>query len=233
MLKITDLHVRYGGIHSVKGISLSIPRGSIVTLIGANGAGKTTTVKTICGLNNEFSGSIQFENLEITNQQTMDIIKSGISMVPEGRRIFSNLTVYENLQLGAIFRNDPAEFNSNLEFVYYTFPRLKERLRQKGATLSGGEQQMLAVGRALMANPRLILMDEPSLGLAPILVQEIFAIVKKIHEEGVTIMLIEQNAYGALKIADYAYVLENGKIVLEGPGADLLHDERIKHSYLG
>lgn len=233
MLKINNLNVFFGGIHALKGISFDVPIGKIVTLIGANGAGKSTTLRTICGLIKPREGIIKFDNQEITHVATNKIIQKGIALIPEGRKIFPNLTVQENLSLGAFSRIDNNETEKDREWVYELFPRIKERLWQKGGTLSGGEQQMLAISRGLMSKPKLLMMDEPSLGLAPLLVKEIFDIIQKIREDGITVLLIEQNAFAALKIADYAYVLETGKIVLQGTGADLLQDVRVKKAYLG
>jgi branched-chain amino acid transport system ATP-binding protein len=233
MLKINDLNVFFGGIHALKGISFAVPKGKIITLIGANGAGKSTTLRTICGLIKPRGGKIKFDNKEITNIPTDKIVKKGIALIPEGRKIFPNLTVQENLSLGAFARTDKNETVKDFEWVYELFPRIKERLWQKGGTLSGGEQQMLAVARGLMSRPKLLMLDEPSLGLAPLLVKEIFDIIKRIHQEGMTVLLVEQNAFAALKIADYAYVLETGKVVLEGSGEELLKDEGVKKAYLG
>jgi len=233
MLKINNLNVFFGGIHALKGISFDVPMGKVVTLIGANGAGKSTTLRTICGLIKPRGGQIKFSNNEINNIPADKIVKKGIALIPEGRKIFPNLTVQENLSLGAFARTDKKEIEKDLEWVYELFPRVKERLWQKGGTLSGGEQQMLAISRGLMSRPKLLMMDEPSLGLAPLLVKEIFDIIKKIHEDGITVLLVEQNAFAALKIADYAYVLETGKVVLQGTGEELLKDERVKKAYLG
>lgn len=233
MLKINNLNVFFGGIHALKGISFDVPTGKVITLIGANGAGKSTTLRTICGLIKPREGKIKFSNNEITNIPTDKIVKKGIALIPEGRKIFPNLTVQENLTLGAFARTDKKETAKDLEWVYELFPRVKERLWQRGGTLSGGEQQMLAVARGLMSRPKLLMLDEPSLGLAPLLVKEIFDIIKQIHQEGMTVLLVEQNAFAALKIADYAYVLETGKIVLQGTGEELLKDERVKKAYLG
>jgi branched-chain amino acid transport system ATP-binding protein len=233
MLKINDLNVFFGGIHALKGISFDVPKGKIITLIGANGAGKSTTLRSICGLIKPRGGKIKFDNKEITNIPTDKIVKKGIALIPEGRKIFPNLTVQENLSLGAFARTDKNETAKDLEWIYELFPRVKERLWQKGGTLSGGEQQMLAVARGLMSRPKLLMLDEPSLGLAPLLVKEIFDIIKRIHREGMTVLLVEQNAFAALKIADYAYVLETGKVVLQGTGEELLQDERVKKAYLG
>ena len=233
MLKINDLNVFFGGIHALKGITFDVPIGKVITLIGANGAGKSTTLRTICGLIKPRGGQIKFNNKEITNIPTDKIAKKGIALIPEGRKIFPNLTVQENLSLGAFTRNDKKEVAKDLEWVYELFPRVKERLWQKGGTLSGGEQQMLAVARGLMSRPKLLMLDEPSLGLAPLLVKEIFDIIKRIHREGMTVLLVEQNAFAALKIADYAYVLETGKVVLQGTGEELLQDDGVRKAYLG
>ena len=233
MLRIDNLHVYYGGIHALKGIDLKVMEGKIITLIGANGAGKSTTLRTICGLVKNQQGNIFFKDKDITNLETRERIIRGLVMVPEGRRVFPNLTVHENLQLGAFVRKNMPAIKSDLKWIYQLFPRLEERLTQKAGTLSGGEQQMLAVGRALMSRPSLMLMDEPSLGLAPLLVKEIFQIIAEINNQGTTILLIEQNAYAALNIADYAYVLETGNIAIEGPGKDLLNNQEVKEIYLG
>ena len=233
MLKIDNLNVFFGGIHALKGISFDVPIGKVITLIGANGAGKSTTLRTICGLIKPREGKIKFNNKEITNIPTDKIVKKGIALIPEGRKIFPNLTVQENLSLGAFARTDKKETAKDLEWVYELFPQIKERLWQKGGTLSGGEQQMLAVARGLMSRPKLLMLDEPSLGLAPLLVKEIFDIIKRIHREGMTVLLVEQNAFAALKIADYAYVLETGKVVLQGTGEELLQDKGVKKAYLG
>ncbi len=233
MLKIRDLHVYYGGIHALKGISLDVPEGKIVTLIGANGAGKSTTLRAITGLVRARHGSIELKGKEIVNRPAHEIVRSGVAMVPEGRKIFRNLTVLENLTMGAYPRTDAAGVQQDLEWVTSLFPRLKERLSQKGGTLSGGEQQMLAVGRALMSRPRLLCLDEPSLGLAPVLVREVFRALAKIHSEGCTLLLIEQNAKAALKIADYGYVMETGVITMQGPGPELLENEAVRRAYLG
>ncbi len=231
LLKIEDLKVNYGGIEAVKGISLSVEEGQIVTLIGANGAGKSTTLRTISGLVKARSGKITFAGEDITGLDPTSIVKKGITMAPEGRRIFPDMTVKENLRMGAYLRKD--DLSADYDLVYDLFPRLKEREWQLGGTLSGGEQQMLAVGRALMAKPKMMMMDEPSLGLAPIVVKGIFDIIRKINQQGVTILLIEQNANMALQAAHFAYVLETGRITMSGTGAELLADERIKEAYLG
>ncbi len=233
MLKIENLHVSYGGIQALRGISLEVPDGKIVTLIGANGAGKSTTLRTVTGLVKAASGSVQWNGSELLGKPIDQIISVGIAMSPEGRRVFPDMTVLENLKLGAYLRKDKAEIEKDLSWVYELFPRLKERDWQVAGTLSGGEQQMLAVGRALMSRPKLLLMDEPSLGLAPLVVQDIFSIIGEINRQGVTILLVEQNANMALKIADLAYVLETGHITMSGTGAELLADEKVKEAYLG
>ena len=231
ILSIQNLKVNYGGIEAVKGISFDVPEGSIVTLIGANGAGKSSTLRSIVGLVKPAGGRIIFRGDDITNQDTNNIVRRGITLVPEGRRIFPDLTVLENLKVGAYLRND--DIDGDIQWVYDLFPRLKERSWQAGGTLSGGEQQMLAVARALMSKPKLIIMDEPSLGLAPLVVKGIFDIIRQINDQGVTVLLIEQNANMALKIADYAYVLETGLIGLTGTGRELLVNEDVKRAYLG
>ena len=233
MLKIDDLKVRYGGIEAVKGISFEVPEGAIVTLIGANGAGKSTTLRTIAGLVKPASGRIHLQAEDITGMSPDKIVTRGITLVPEGRRVFPDLTVLENLKVGAYLRRNKDEIEHDLQWVYELFPRLKERSWQAAGTLSGGEQQMLAVGRALMSRPKLIMMDEPSLGLAPIIVKGIFDIIKEINRMGVTVLLIEQNANMALKIADVGYVLETGRITLTGSGQELLRNEDVKKAYLG
>lgn len=234
MLRVKDLNIRYGGIHAVKGISFDVPQGEIITMVGANGAGKSSTLRAVCGLVKPDRGSvITFMDRDLTSLDTAEIVRQGITMVPEGRRVFPDLTVRENLILGAYFRKDDKEVEKDIEWVYELFPRLRERKEQLAGTLSGGEQQMLAVGRALMSRPKLLMMDEPSLGLAPLLVKEIFEIIKDIHRQGVTILLIEQNARMALQIAHYGYVLETGSIVLEGTGEELAASELVKKAYLG
>jgi len=233
MLEVKDLHVSYGAIKAVKGISFNVEEGEIVTLIGANGAGKSTTLRTISGLETAASGSIVFMGTDITKMPPHDIVKQGIAHVPEGRRVFANLTVIENLKLGANLRKDFDNIKKDIKRVFELFPRLEERQNQSAGTLSGGEQQMLAVGRALMTRGRLMLLDEPSMGLAPIVVEEIFKIIKEINNEGTTILLIEQNAYMALGIANRAYVLETGNIVLQGPACELAKNEEVKKAYLG
>ena len=231
ILKINDLKVNYGGIEAVKGISFDVPTGEIITLIGANGAGKSSTLRAIAGLVKPASGSIVFEGDDITGKDPTAIVTKGITLVPEGRKIFPDLTVLENLRIGAYLRND--DLTDDLNWVYDLFPRLKERSWQAGGTLSGGEQQMLAVGRALMSRPKVIMMDEPSLGLAPIIVRGIFDIIKEINKQGVTVLLIEQNANMALKTADIGYVMETGRITMSGAGAELLTNEEVKKAYLG
>ena len=231
MLKVNDLKVNYGGIEAVKGISFEVPEKSIVTLIGANGAGKSTTLRSIVSLVKPASGSIEFMGENITGKDTDVIVSKGITLVPEGRKIFPDLTVLENLKIGAYMRKD--DLTDDLNWVYDLFPRLKERHWQAGGTLSGGEQQMLAVARALMSRPKLIMMDEPSLGLAPLIVQGIFDIIKEINKQGVTILLIEQNANAALRCADFGFVMETGNITMTGSGRELLVNEAVKNAYLG
>ncbi|MBQ6001043.1 MAG: ABC transporter ATP-binding protein [Clostridia bacterium] len=231
MLKIEDLRVSYGGIEAVKGISFTVEEGQIVTLIGANGAGKSTTLRTVVGLVKAAGGSITYNDEQLIGLSTDQIVKKGITLVPEGRRVFPDLTVLENLKIGAYTRND--DLTEDLEWIYSLFPRLKERHWQRAGTLSGGEQQMLAVGRALMSRPKLLMMDEPSLGLAPLIVQDIFSIIQEINRQGVTILLIEQNANMALRIAEVGHVLETGRITLSGAGKDLLSNEAVRAAYLG
>ena len=233
LLKVTDLQVHYGAIQAVKGISFKIEQGEIVALIGANGAGKTTILHALSGLRQTTSGSVLFSGTELIKMPAHKIVRKGISHVPEGRKIFHELTVYENLKLGAYTRNNKAEIFASIEAVYMRFPRLKERKKQAAGTLSGGEQQMLAMGRALMSKPRIILMDEPSMGLSPLLVTEIFDIIKVISESGTTVLLVEQNAKKALSIADRAYVLETGNITLSGKASDLMNNESVQKAYLG
>ena len=233
MLEIKDLQVYYDGIHAIKGVSLEVARGALVTLVGSNGAGKSTLLRTICGLKKPSSGELRFQERSLLDMSVTRIVQMGISMVPEGRQIFPDLTVMENLRLGAYIRTDQDGIARDQERVFSLFPRLKERASQKGGTLSGGEQQMLAIARGLMAKPSLLLLDEPSLGLAPILVEEVFRVIQEIHAEGVTVLLIEQNAQAALAIADYGYVMESGRIALQGKGQDLLHDEAVQRAYLG
>jgi len=234
MLKIENLHINYGAINAVKGINLEVKEKSIVSLIGANGAGKTTTLRTISGLIKATKGSIKYFGKEIINLQPNKIVELGISQTPEGRLIFSNLTVEENLLMGAYTRKDKSEYKKELEFIFSIFPRLKERMKQSGGTLSGGEQQMLAIARAIMSKPKLLLLDEPSLGIAPKLVQTIFEKIVALNKEaGITILLVEQNANFSLAISDYTYVLETGTVVMEGKSDELIKDERIRKAYLG
>ena len=233
MLKVNDLVVSYGGIEALKGISLEVPDGKIVTLIGANGAGKSTLLRSIIGLVKPDSGSITYEEKELIGLNSQQIVENGITLVPEGRRVFPNLTVLENLQIGAYLRNDKEGIEKDIRWIYDLFPRLEERSWQMAGTLSGGEQQMLAVGRALMSRPKVLMMDEPSLGLAPLIIKDIFNIIQEINRQGMTILLIEQNANMALKIADIAYVLETGRITMTGSGKELLENPEIKAAYLG
>ncbi len=234
MISIKDLNVFYGGVHALKGISLDVPQGSIVTLLGANGAGKSTTLRAICGLVECKNGRIEFDGTRIDNGKTQDIIALGIALVPEGRRMFKDLTVKENLVMGAWLNKDKKQVDLNIERVFSLFPVLKERSGQKSGTLSGGEQQMLAISRALMSNPKLLMMDEPSLGLAPFLVSQLFHTIRQIHhEDNMTILLVEQNAKAALKIADFGYVLETGSIILQGSAADLINNEQVQKAYIG
>lgn len=233
MLEVKDLEVYYGAIHAVKGISLRVEDGQIVTLIGSNGAGKSTTLHTISGLIKPRSGNILFDGTDITGTPAHKIVASGLVQVPEGRHVFANMSVMENLDMGAYLRKDKDGIEKDKKKVFELFPRLFERKNQLSGTLSGGEQQMLAMGRALMERPRLLLLDEPSMGLAPLLVKEIFSIIKTINEEGTTVLLVEQNANMALSIADYAYVLETGRITLSGPAADLSASEAVRKAYLG
>ena len=233
MLKVENLEVAYGMIKAIKGVSFEVNAGEVIALIGANGAGKTTILHTVTGLLSPQAGSIVFEGVELTKIPAHKIVGMGMAHVPEGRRVFQELTVLENLKLGAFILNDKKKIESNLEYVYKHFPRLKERRGQVAGTLSGGEQQMLAMGRALMSNPKIILMDEPSMGLSPILVSEIFNIIKEVSTDGTTVLLVEQNAKKALSIANRAYVLETGKIVLEGDAKELMNDEQVKKAYLG
>ena len=233
MLKINDLHVSYGGIKALRGIDLEVPDGKIVTLIGANGAGKSTTLRTISGLVKAESGTITYQDQELIGKPINKILEVGIALVPEGRRVFADLTVLENLKIGAYLRRDKSEIEKDIKWIYELFPRLEERNWQLAGTLSGGEQQMLAVGRGLMSRPKVMMLDEPSLGLAPLVVQDIFSIIQEINRQGVTILLVEQNANMALKIADWAYVLETGRITRSGTGAELLADDSIKEAYLG
>lgn len=233
MLTIDNINVYYGAIHALKGISVSVPEGEIVTLIGANGAGKSTTLRTVSGLLRPKTGQVLFEGKSITSVAAQSIVTLGISQVPEGRRIFANMSVHENLELGAYIRNDQPEIKKDMEKIFERFPRLAERREQLAGTLSGGEQQMLAMGRALMSRPRLLLLDEPSMGLAPLLVKEIFSIIKEINQSGTTILLVEQNANMALSIAHKAYVLETGRITLSGTAKELSESEAVRKAYLG
>ncbi|MBQ8506879.1 MAG: ABC transporter ATP-binding protein [Clostridia bacterium] len=233
MLKVTDLKVSYGGIEALKGISFDVQQGQIVTLIGANGAGKSTTLRSISGLVRAASGGINFMGRDITTMNSQRIVTEGVTLVPEGRRVFANLTVKENLKIGAYLRSDRDEIEEGIKDIYRRFPRLKEREWQLAGTLSGGEQQMLAVGRAMMAKPMLMMMDEPSLGLAPLVVKDIFSIIRDLKSEGMTILLIEQNANAALRCADYGFVLETGRITLRGTGEELLNNKQVKEAYLG
>ena len=233
ILEIKDLEVYYGVIQAIKSISFDVNQGEIVALIGANGAGKTTTLQTVTGLLKPTAGCVMFDGVDITKIPAHKIVAMGMAHIPEGRRVFAHMTVYENLKLGAFTRKDNKEFEDALAHVYNRFPRLKERRKQPAGTLSGGEQQMLAMGRALMSHPKIIVMDEPSMGLSPILVGEIFEIIKNVNDAGTTVLLVEQNAKKALSVASRAYVLETGKIVLSGEAKELLNDERIKKAYLG
>ncbi|MGE5576150.1 MAG: ABC transporter ATP-binding protein [Syntrophothermus sp.] len=233
LLEIDDLHVYYGAIHAIKGITLEVEAGEIVTLIGANGAGKSTTLRTISGLQRARKGSIRFKDRDLGSLAPHQIVAAGISQVPEGRRVFANLTVKENLEMGAYRRTDRVGIQKDMKRVFELFPRLEERQKQQAGTLSGGEQQMLAIGRGLMSNPSLMLLDEPSMGLAPLLVKEIFSIIKEINAAGTTILLVEQNAHMALSIASKGYVLETGQIVLSGKASDLANNEQVKKAYLG
>lgn len=233
MLEVKDLEVYYGVIQAIKGISFHVEEGEVIALIGANGAGKTTTLQTITGMLNAQAGSIQFEGTELTKIPGHKIVSMGMAHVPEGRRVFAQLSVLENLKLGAYTRKDKTEIEESLKRVYKSFPRLEERKNQLAGTLSGGEQQMLAMGRALMSRPRIILMDEPSMGLSPIFVNEIFDIIREVSESGTTVLLVEQNAKKALSIADRAYVLETGSITMDGKAQDLLNDEAVQKAYLG
>jgi branched-chain amino acid transport system ATP-binding protein len=233
MLIVDDLHVYYGNIAAVKGISLTVFPGEIVTLIGGNGAGKSTTMRTISGLLRPKRGTVHFEGERVSGLKGHEVAKRGIAQSPEGRRIFPRMTVTENLELGAFLRSDKAEIAADMERVFELFPRLKERLTQKSGTLSGGEQQMLAMGRALMAQPRLLLLDEPSMGLAPVLVESVFETITKVNEQGTTVLLVEQNALAALNIANHAYVLETGLITLEGPAKELANNDQVRKAYLG
>jgi branched-chain amino acid transport system ATP-binding protein len=233
LLEVEDLHTFYGKIHALKGISLTVEEGEIVTLIGGNGAGKTTTLNTICGIVRSAQGRVILSDEDITRLRPHEIVERGIVQAPEGRKIFQRLTVMENLEMGAYARRDVHEFARDFEFVFHTFPRLKERQRQFGGTLSGGEQQMLAIGRALMSNPRVLLLDEPSMGLAPLLVRDIFRIIKYLNERGTTILLVEQNALMALAVAQRGYVLQTGKIMLSDEAVALRQNQMVRAAYLG
>lgn len=233
MLQVNQIDVFYGNIHALKGVSLEVHEGEIVTLIGANGAGKSTLMKTLSGLLKPKKGSIEYLNNSIAGKQAQAIVKAGISQVPEGRRVFSNMTVKENLELGAFLRKDSKEIQKDIQKVYEIFPRLFERRKQLSGTLSGGEQQMLAMGRAIMARPKLLLLDEPSMGLAPLMVKTIFRIIEEINREGTTILLVEQNAHMALSVADRAYVIETGRVIVSGTAKELQASEEIKNAYLG
>lgn len=233
MLKIENLKVSYGGIEALRGIDFEVEDGKIVTLVGANGAGKSTTLRSIVGLVKPKEGKITYNGVDLLKTKTKDMVKHGITLVPEGRRVFSDLTVVENLKIGAFDRRDDKEIKKDMDWIFELFPRLKERTWQLAGTLSGGEQQMLAVGRALMSRPKLLMMDEPSLGLAPLIVKDIFNIIQEINNRGVTVLLIEQNANAALKIADFGYVMETGSITLSGMGSSLLKDDKVKTAYLG
>lgn len=233
MLKVTDLQVYYGVIQALKGISFEVNEGEVIALIGANGAGKTTILHTVTGLINQKAGKIEFEGKDISHTPAYKIVAEGMAHVPEGRRVFAELSVYDNLMMGAYTRKDKKEIAETLAMVYKRFPRLEERKKQMAGTLSGGEQQMLAMGRALISHPKLLMLDEPSMGLAPILVGQIFAIIRELHQSGTTILLVEQNAEMALQVADRAYVLESGKIALSGTGHELAESDSIKKAYLG
>ena len=233
ILEVRDLQVNYGGIRALKDVSLFVEEGKIVTLIGANGAGKSTTLRTISGLVKPAAGSVLLAGEDITGLNPQDIVGKGITMVPEGRHVFPDMTTLDNLRIGAYLRNDKHQINADIDHVYSLFPRLKERHWQLAGTLSGGEQQMLAVGRAMMSKPKVLMMDEPSLGLAPMVIRDIFEIIRKLNNEGMTILLIEQNANAALRTADYGYVLETGEVTLSGPGSELLSNEKVREAYLG
>ena len=233
MLEIRNLNVHYGGILALRGINLEVDDGKIISLIGANGAGKSTTLKSVMGLVPKSAGSVVWNGRDITRLETKEIVKAGIALCPEGRKVFPDLTVAENLTIGAYLRKDKEEIKKDRDWVYELFPRMKEREWQLAGTLSGGEQQMLAVGRALMTKPKLLMLDEPSLGLAPLVIKDIFSIIRQIKEAGVNVLLIEQNAKAALEISDFAYVMETGTITMSGPGRELLSDDRVKKAYLG
>jgi branched-chain amino acid transport system ATP-binding protein len=233
MLKLSNVNVYYGAIHALRGINLQVNEGEIVTLVGANGAGKTTTLRAISGIEKPREGSVEYNGRELGKLDAPEIVKFGISHVPEGRRVFSKMSVMENLEMGAYTRKDKQEIKKDFEKVFALFPRLQERKNQMAGTLSGGEQQMLAIGRALMSRPKLLILDEPSMGLAPLVVKEIFSIIKNINNEGTTVLLVEQNANMALQVADRAYIIRNGEIEMEGRADELLQDERVKNAYLG
>lgn len=233
MLRLTDVHTFYGRIHALKGVSIEVPEGAIVALLGANGAGKTTLLKTISGLTPAASGRIEYDGKTIEKMPPQKIVQHGIAQAPEGRQVFTELTVLENLKMGTYSRKDKSGADKDLERVFEYFPRLKQRIGQMAGTLSGGEQQMVAIGRAVMSRPRILLLDEPSLGLAPLIVREIFHIIEEINKQGTTVLLVEQNAYQALRIAHFGYVLETGRVALHGSGEELRHNEEIRHSYLG
>jgi len=233
MLRVSDLQVSYGGIQAVKGVSFQVFAGELVSLIGSNGAGKTTTMKAITGLLSASAGSIELNGKPIYQSKPWDLVKQGLAMVPEGRSVFTRMTIIENLQMGAYSRNDGADISEDIERIFITFPRLKERSQQLAGTLSGGEQQMLAMGRALMSRPSLLLLDEPSMGLSPLMVEKIFEVIQEVAAQGVTILLVEQNASRALQIAQRAYVMESGVITLSGKASDLLHDPKVRAAYLG
>jgi branched-chain amino acid transport system ATP-binding protein len=233
VLELADIHTYYGAIHALKGVSLTVNEGEIVTLIGANGAGKSTTLRSINGINHPREGSIRFQGRDITSAPAHEIVKMGVAQSPEGRRLFPRMTVIENLEMGAFQRTDKANFAEDMDRVFHLFPRLAERKLQKAGTMSGGEQQMCAIGRALMARPKLLMLDEPSMGLAPIFVEKIFEIVEEINQQGTPILLVEQNALMALNAAHRGYVLETGAIALEGPAKELANDERVRRTYLG
>lgn len=233
MLELEDLHVYYGGIHALKGINIKVNEGEIVTLVGANGSGKTTTLRTISGLETSKSGKILYKGSDLKKASASNIVKMGISHVPEGRRVFADMSINENLEIGAFTRKDKAEIEKDIQNIYSLFPILYERKNQKASNLSGGEQQMLAIGRALLSRPQFLLLDEPSMGLAPLIVKEIFGIIKNINKDGTTVLLVEQNANMALQCADRAYIIKNGKIELEGKASDLLNLDEVKNAYLG
>ncbi|NWJ47181.1 MAG: ABC transporter ATP-binding protein [Chloroflexi bacterium] len=233
MLKLHDIHTYYGRIHALKGVSIEVQDGTIVTLLGANGAGKTTMLRTISGIVPASAGKIEYDGKNIEKSPPQKIVQQGIAQSPEGRQVFTELTVLENLRMGTYPRKDKSEVNKDFDMIFNYFPRLKQRINQLAGTLSGGEQQMLAMGRALMSRPKILLLDEPSLGLAPLVVKEIFHIIQEINKRGVTVLLVEQNAYQALRIAHYGYVLETGRVVLQGTGDDLRRNDEIRHSYLG